>query len=329
MKMSMRDNAVSSIRLGVEDYKAASLDEARALSAIRNLSAGLLLLFKVKLQELSPPGSEEALLKDRVMPVLGVDGVPMWVGKGGKTVDVESIIKRLESLGIKGIDWGLLRKLTELRNDVEHYYSSHPTSGLLEAMAASFHLIQQFVPLYLNTSPLQLLGTDVWTFLTEQEAFYNREHKICQLANQALKWPLPLLVKSAKSLHCPSCRSELIKPRLPIAQPPDTTFECTSCGTVSRYENAVEVIVAMHLYSDLYIAATQGGEPPIGRCQRCNHRTYIFDDAFCAICQEDSPDLSCRQCGGELDRDDSDDSDDDDIDPDNLCGHCRYLLEMD
>lgn len=324
--MSMRDNAVSSIRLGVEDYKAASEDEARALSAIRNLSAGLLLLFKVKLQELSPPDSEEALLKDRVMPVLGVDGVPMWVGKGGKTVDVESIIKRLESLGIKGIDWGLLRKLTELRNDVEHYYSSHPTSGLLEAMAASFHLIQQFVPLYLNTSPLQLLGTDVWTFLTEQEAFYNREHKICQLANQALTWPIPLLVKSVKSLHCPDCHSELIKPRLPFAEPPHTAFECTSCGTVSRYENAVEVIVAMHHYSDLYLAATQGGEPPIGRCQRCNYRTYIFEDAFCAICQEDSPDLSCRQCGGELDRDDSDD---DDIDPDNLCGHCRYLLEMD
>ena len=241
--MAILDNAVSSIRLGVEDYKAASQDEARALSAIRNLTAGLLLLFKAKLEELSPAGSGEALLKERVIPVLDAEGKPIWVGKGAKTVDVDSIIKRLESLGIDGIEWSLLRKLTDMRNDVEHYYSSHTTSALLEAMAASFHLIQQFVPSYLNTSPVQLLAQNVWSFLIEQEAFYTREHQICQLAIQALTWPVALLQKSAKSLHCPSCHSELIKPTHPIAEPPDTAFECTSCGAITVYEEATEVIV--------------------------------------------------------------------------------------
>lgn len=51
--MSMLDNAVNSIRLGLEDLKAAEHDEARALSSIRNLTAGLLLLFKVKLQAMT------------------------------------------------------------------------------------------------------------------------------------------------------------------------------------------------------------------------------------------------------------------------------------
>lgn len=72
--MSMLANAVASIRLGVEDFQAAAKDDARALSAIRNLTAGLLLLFKVKLQNLSPPGSKESLLKQNVTPGLDTDG---------------------------------------------------------------------------------------------------------------------------------------------------------------------------------------------------------------------------------------------------------------
>lgn len=66
--MTMIQNAVNSIRLGVEDFKTAAEDEARALSSIRNLTAGLLPPFKVKLQALSPPGSKDALLKERVPP---------------------------------------------------------------------------------------------------------------------------------------------------------------------------------------------------------------------------------------------------------------------
>lgn len=96
--MSMLANAVASIRLGVEDFRDAENDEARALSAIRNLTAGLLLLFKVKLQELSPAGSKEALLKQTVTPVLDTDGNPIWIGTGSKTVDVQIIILRLKGL---------------------------------------------------------------------------------------------------------------------------------------------------------------------------------------------------------------------------------------
>ena len=79
--MSMQDNAVASIRLGVEDFKVAEHDEARTLSSIRNLTSGLLLLFKVKLQAMSPPGLNEALFKERVAPTQGVDDQVIWVGR--------------------------------------------------------------------------------------------------------------------------------------------------------------------------------------------------------------------------------------------------------
>jgi hypothetical protein len=139
--MSMLDNAVNSIRLGLEDFKAAEHDEARALSSIRNLTAGLLLLFKVKLQAMSPPGSNEALLKERVTPTLGTDGQTAWIGSGSKTVDVRSIITRLKGLGVEGVEWRLLETLTSIRNEVEHYHSTRPTSVLLETVANCFHLI--------------------------------------------------------------------------------------------------------------------------------------------------------------------------------------------
>ncbi|WP_324731828.1 hypothetical protein [Pseudomonas paeninsulae] len=322
--MSMLDNAVASIRLGVEDYQAAAEDDARALSAIRNLTAGLLLLFKVKLQNLSPPGSKESLLKQYVTPKMGIDGNPIWVGTGGKTVDVHSIIQRLKGLGVNDVDWTRLEALTTLRNDVEHYFSPHPSSVLLEAMEASFHLIQQFAPQHLGISPLHLLGGDVWTFLTEQNAFYKHELHVCQEASRAISWPLSMLAESARGLRCSSCRSELVKPQEPVAQPTETRFECTRCGSVATYEEAVESILATRYFRDLYLTATQGGEPPLERCFRCKHRTYIVDDAFCALCQENSPELGCLQCGGELEN-----VCDINGELDRLCEHCRYVSEMD
>lgn len=321
--MSMLANAVASIRLGVEDFQAAALDDARVLSAIRNLTAGLLLLFKVKLQELSPPGSREALLKQVVTTGLDVNGKPIWVGAGGKTVDVQTIIQRLKGLGVVDVDWDRLVTLTKLRNDVEHYFSPHPPSVMLEAMEASFHLIQQFAPKYLGKSPLQLLGSELWAFMTKQNAFYEHELHVCQEAAKAVTWPTPLLAESAKGLHCSHCRSELIKPQEPFFQPPETRFKCTCCGTVSTYQEAVESMLVTRHYRDLYLAATQGGQSPLERCSRCKHRTYIVDDEYCALCQEDSPELGCWQCGSALD---------DDFDGEEelgrLCAHCRHILEM-
>jgi len=322
--MSMLANAVASIRLGVEDFQAAENDDARALSAIRNLTAGLLLLFKVKLQELSPPGSKEALLKQNVIPGLSSGGDPIWIGKGSKTVDVQSIIERLKGLGVDNVDWARLEALTRLRNDVEHYFTPHPASVLLEAMEASFHLIQQFAPKHLKKSPLQLLGSNLWAFLIRQNAFYTHELRICQEASKTVSWPLSLLAESVEGLRCTSCNSELIKPKEPIAQPPETNFECTSCGKMATYQKAVESILVARHYRDLYLAATQGGEPPLERCSKCKHRTYIVDEAFCALCQENSPELGCIQCGGEFNV-----IYDNNAELARVCAHCRYVAEMD
>ena len=61
------DNAIHSIRIGLEDSKAD--DEARALSAIRNLHAGLLLLAKEVLARAAPNVDGEAVIAEAYKPL--------------------------------------------------------------------------------------------------------------------------------------------------------------------------------------------------------------------------------------------------------------------
>jgi hypothetical protein len=80
-------NGIASIQLGVEDYQ--SSDARRAISATRNIVAGILLLFKERLRELSPSDSEEVLLKKRVQPVMDTRGTVTFEGDGRNTVGVQ------------------------------------------------------------------------------------------------------------------------------------------------------------------------------------------------------------------------------------------------
>jgi hypothetical protein len=64
--VNLLDNAIGSIKVGVED--AQSGKHERLLSAVRNIHAGILLLYKEALRRLSPPGSNEVLLKETIRP---------------------------------------------------------------------------------------------------------------------------------------------------------------------------------------------------------------------------------------------------------------------
>lgn len=148
-------NAVQSIQIGIEDYER-DKDPRRVLSAIRNIQAGILLLCKEKLRVLSPPDSNEVLIKVFIRPRV-VDGKLTFVGKGHKTLDQQQIIDRFADLGIK-VDWAPLNKLTEFRNQLEHYRSSASLDSLREAIAQSARIIHQLVKDVLELDPATLLG---------------------------------------------------------------------------------------------------------------------------------------------------------------------------
>ena len=83
--MLILNNAILSIRSGLEDLAIGT--PARNLSAIRNLHAGVVLLLKSRLLELSPAGSDEILLKQKIKPRLDTSGTVEFVGTGKKTVE--------------------------------------------------------------------------------------------------------------------------------------------------------------------------------------------------------------------------------------------------
>jgi hypothetical protein len=115
---TISDNAITSIQLALEDFNAGT--ERRLLSAVRNLHAGVLLLYKSKLSQLSPRGSDDALIKKNVLPERQPTGEVVFKGSGKKTVDVEDIKGRFKSLGVQ-TDWRRFKKISDLRNEIEHY----------------------------------------------------------------------------------------------------------------------------------------------------------------------------------------------------------------
>lgn len=157
--MSLLKNAVESIQVGVEDFN--SDDERRSVSAMRNIAAGLLLLFKAKLCELSPASDNELLIKKDLAPSVDESGKLILIGKGRKTVDVAQIRERLNSMNVK-VDWKRVEEITGLRNEAEHYYVKVSPDTVREVVAKSFMLIRDFVQNALQQDPQDLLGSDCW-----------------------------------------------------------------------------------------------------------------------------------------------------------------------
>jgi hypothetical protein len=120
-RMSILNNAVESIQIGVEDFR--SPDPRRQLSAVRNVAAGILLLFKEMLRRLSPADDAELLIRTTLLPHQPEDGVLRFRGTGRKTVDVQQIRERFGSLRVD-VDWRLFEKISGIRNDMEHYYTA-------------------------------------------------------------------------------------------------------------------------------------------------------------------------------------------------------------
>jgi hypothetical protein len=208
--------------LGLEDFQ--STDPRRFLSATRNIFAGILLLFKHKLSELSPAGSDEALSKESVFPTVTPNRHILWKGRGKKTVDVRQIEDRLTSLGIKA-DWARVKQINDYRNNVEHYFSS--LSVKKEGCVSTLKQVD-WCSGALHEALLQAkcpeCGSDLITLagkakLREDNDFLCRacekkwefEDFVEEAIKQSCSWDNYVAVKDGgevATIECPRCRSE-------------------------------------------------------------------------------------------------------------------------
>ncbi|MDD3937571.1 hypothetical protein [Rhodoferax sp.] len=288
-------NAIDSIQIGVEDHE--SDDPRRVLSAVRNISAGVLLLFKERLRQLSPDGSDDVLIKQFIRPARDKDDSISFVGKGSKTVDVQQIKDRFKDLGIK-TDWTRVEAIIKVRNDVEHYVSIESESRVKELIADTFAVVRDFVSDELDLEASELLGEETWLAMLQVSEVYEAHRKECLAELEQLKWWSPGMARTAEYLRCVHCESDLIKPqtvgkRLSITQ----RIVCTACGGAMDLIDIIQPALDECFYADQYISMSQGGNPPLDYCDECSTVTYIVDDGICITCGSGHKHLKCIRCG--------------------------------
>lgn len=315
--MSLFANAVGAIQIAIEDFDA--LDDRRVHAAIRNLHAGILLLCKVKLQRMSPPGSDEVLLKQNVEPHQTRSGDIVWHGIGKKTVDQQAIKHRLKTLGVV-LDWKRLGAINEIRNNTEHYFFTGTKAQAVAAFADACVLIRQLLTDVLDEDPVAQIGATAWSRLYDNKQVYDQELKACQASLAALQWSGAADI--AGSICCPNCSSQLVRQADPDnTEPSGASFHCTACNAEASNEDIVLYALEELFGAEAYIAAKDGGEPPVTDCPECGQTSFVFETGLCALCDFELPEnATCDVCGAPLTPEDYSEQH-------GLCGYHSYVAD--
>ena len=268
------------------------------------------------LRRLSPPGSDEVLLKQHIKPVL-VGGKLAFVGNGKKTVETRQMTERCESLGIK-LDWARIKKIGDLRNSAEHYFVEVSPAAVRSAMAESFLVIREIVVNHLHLDPVELFSPATWQALLTDSEVYAAEKAACEAALRAVDWGTLAVGEAIHGFSCGKCGSSLLSPRASDKQAPDVQLVCRSCAEEYAFENFVEELLKDHFAADSYIAMTDGGDDPLVSCPFCTLETYIFAEEKCGACLEKAR-HTCELCENAIPPSELDDS--------GICGYCRHRME--
>ncbi|XOF34226.1 MAG: hypothetical protein ACL93V_02725 [Candidatus Electrothrix sp. YB6] len=314
---SLIRNATLSLKLGIEDYQ---LDNPeRALSAVRNITAGVLLLFKEKLRILSPTDSDEVLLKEKIKPVIADSDTVSFKGSGKKTVNVYQIEERFNALGVS-VDWTRVKKIVKLRNNIEHYYAGESDARMRELITDTLLVIRDFLTTQLDMEPAEVLDEITWDAMLAVQEVYQKELSECHAETAKIVWPKDAMQSISKCLRCATCHSELLKPQDPDEQDIDAlVFKCTSCGTINPFQDIVEAGIDEYLGGHAYIAAKEGGEPPYQTCPDCGLETYLIESDFCAACLYEREYKECLRCGNGISIDEQDFN--------GFCSYCDYIFD--
>ncbi|MEY2520144.1 MAG: hypothetical protein QOF24_1903 [Verrucomicrobiota bacterium] len=308
------DNAIMSLQLALEDFSANS--DPRLLSAVRNLHAGILLLYKAGLVALSPAGSDEVLIKREVHPKRLPSGEIVFVGRGKKTVDVSQIKSRFESLGVE-TDWKRFEKISGLRNDIEHYSTILQRDTIRGMIADTFVIVRDFVTDELGQDPKLALGAGAWNTLMSVSEVFEKERNDCHRRLGEVDWQSAELSSAMLELPCGECGSQLM---VPVGGDRTTGVQCRSCDEVEGFESCAERALSEHLGWQNHSSLQDGGDEVLITCPFCFQESYVVDEASCAICEE-SCEHTCALCANPIPTSELSDG--------SLCGYCGHMVNKD
>lgn len=306
-------NALNALQVGIEDFNTGKPE--RLSSAVRSLTAGILLLCKEKLRRLSP--SDEILVWKKVKPTLDSDGQVIWKGQGQGTVDVQEIVERMKSCDIRS-DFKLLHRIAEVRNAVEHRYVEDQEE-VRGAFVNGFRFLIRFMPEHLDVDPRDAIGDENWQTLIEQKAVEDELAALCRTSMVSLSWN-PFLRQLVVGSGCPECTSTLVRQADEANTDPfSATWSCQACGHASDHPAWITSVISDRYGAESFLAAKDGDADPIADCPECGEGAFVVSEWTCFACglEPDNP-SECLVCGTELSLEDYGHS---------ICSYHRYVAE--
>lgn len=268
---------------------------------------------------MSPPKSNEALIKERVCPTIDAAGNLQWVGIGRKTVDVHQIIDRFESLNIS-VPWSRVKEINNFRNDVEHYYSNLSKAAMNALISNSFIVIRDFISQHLGLDPKNFLGEQAWSTLVSVSEVYEREKEECVNLLENINWGSDALASALVAFKCTNCGSDLITVREQKSDKHENEFYCRSCDASWSFEDMTEHALEDYFGFELYLSMKEGGDAPLIQCPECLLDSYIIEEEYCPIC-ETKAEHECQRCGIRIPPEE--------IDGSGYCSYCSYMTSKD
>jgi hypothetical protein len=246
-------------------------------------------------------------------------GTVTFVGLGKKTVDVQQIRERFADLGIK-TDWERFKRVSDLRNDAEHYYPKASTEQLRGLISDAFVLVRDFLVTQLREDPRAQLGEETWQEMLEVAEVYERERDECQSMLQSITWVSDALGSGVGGLECESCGSGLLQPTKTSGFWHEVELECRACGESEDSESFVPRAIAVALEQDMYLSYTDGNERPYVTCPECLQETYVIEERRCALCEHEA-EHTCARCGINIPPEELGSSP--------FCGYCDHIMSKD
>lgn len=304
------ENAVASIQLGIEDFQLSSKpadddgNPSRALSAVRNLYAGMLLLFKYKIADcVTTPEEAYKLIHNppiKILPHPDGEGGVEWkpIGKfKTTTIDVPGIEERFKTFNIE-VDWSAIKKLQDCRNHLEHLHPANTLGEVAGFVADLFPVLTDFISDELKKSPQEMLGNS-WKIMLQHEQFYNEKINECDDSWEEANIPEGM-AGYKKSCTCDECGSSLIRAsqhcidnNLTVADDSEKfDYLCVSCGK----EELFAPLLFQAFEEEFFYWPPNGDEPTYEHCEECGQETFVIDEQACRWCGAELESHSCEIC---------------------------------
>ncbi len=289
-------NAVSSIQIGVEDFKKAEKNKSsdRVISAVRNIYAGILLLFKEKLQRLSPSYDKELLIKSKNKYVKDTNGNVIVKSYGNKTVNFFDIKERFESLNID-VNWDVMEKIQKIRNDLEHYFTSSTEENILQILSNTFIILDDFIVRHLEEYPGDLLGNITWDYIINKKEIYIKLKNEWEKQSNSLNFSNRVIAENIEYAYCPDCGFDIFFVDDSEKKQENPKLICKACGNEFGYEKYKYTIIKHFSSED-----NEDYEKDLYDCPCCGERAYHYEENICLSC--DSEDNNCCKCGKKMEK---------------------------